>query len=191
MFSPMSNKPLRLFASVMINVIASAIVGIAFAAMFQRLNGMFFYNVFIGTILSGAASFLFFKLATKKAYAENFVRPYAVIISALLCFSFLSTIPLTIDRSYSVWLLKYAAEAEFQKKTINKEVLIRESTDFFRPSNGQLDRRIDEQIRIGNFKIGKDDVIKLSNKGLLSAKLNNLIGIIFGLEPKYSRLKMR
>lgn len=189
MFLPMSNKSFRLFTSVVINVTASTIVGLGFAAIFQRFNGIFFYNVFIGSLLSGLTSFIIFKLSTQKKHTENIILPYAVIISALLCFSFLSTIPLTIDRSYSVWLLKYAAVAEHEKTNINKQVLIQESNNFFSARNGQLDRRIDEQIRIGNLQIEANGIIKLSGKGLLIAKLNNFIGIVFGLEAKYSRLK--
>lgn len=186
---PMSNKSFRLFTSVMLNVTVSTIVGMGFAAIFQRFNGIFFYNVFIGTLLSGLTSLFIFKLSLQKKCTENIIRPYAAIISALLCFSFLSTIPLTVDRSYSVWLLKYAAVAEQEKIIINKQVLIQESVNFFSVKNGQLDRRIEEQMRIGNLQIEAGGFIKLSDKGLLIAKLNNVIGIIFGLEPKYSSLK--
>jgi hypothetical protein len=189
MFSQKPNKKMRPFASIAFNVFVSAMSGICITAVLQRLNHMFFYNVFIGSIFSGVVSFFLFKITKRKYYIEGIVRPYAIIISVLVSFSFLSTIPLTIDRSYSVWLLKHVAEAEYAGKIIGRETLIGDSTDFFSAENGQLNRRIDEQVRIGNLQMVGVGTIQLSTKGLLFAKINNLIGIIFGLEPRYSRLK--
>ena len=180
---------MRPFASIAFNVFVSAMSGICITAVLQRLNHVFFYNVFIGSIFSGVVSFFLFKITKRKYYIEGIVRPYAIIISVLVSFSFLSTIPLTIDRSYSVWLLKHVAEAEYAGKIIGRETLVGDSTDFFSAENGQLDRRIDEQVRIGNLQMVGVSTIQLSSKGLLFAKINNLIGIIFGLEPRYSRLK--
>jgi hypothetical protein len=100
----------------------------------------------------------------------------------------LTTIPLTIDRSYSVWLLKHVAESNAFGKKIDEVSLINDSVQFFSPSNGQLIRRIDEQKRIGNFRIGDGGRIEITKKGKLIAIFDNLIRIIFGLEPKYSKL---
>ena len=111
-----------------------------------------------------------------------------VAISFLMTFSFLSTIPLTIDRSYSVWLLKNVADAESSNKDLSYMALIEKSETFFSQSNGQLTRRIREQERIGNIKVASSGTIELSQRGRFVVKLNELIGIVFGLDPRYSKL---
>jgi hypothetical protein len=177
------------FTSIVFIIFIAVIAGVSTSAIFQRLNNIFFYNVFLGSIFSGVISFLLFRLTSRKNNVQNVIRPYAVIISTLISFSFLSTIPLTIDRSYSVWLLKNLTEAESLGKTINKEELIKQSIGFFSAENGQLNRRIEEQVKLGNLQIVDKGTIEVSMKGIALAKMHNLIGIIFGLEPKYSRLK--
>lgn len=176
---------------VVLNIFGSAFLGLSIAAVFQRLNGMFFYNVFIGAIFSGLISYGSFKVIFRNQPGKSEIRPYATIISVLVSFSFLSTIPLTVDRSYSVWLLKYAVETQQTGKTIDLHELNVQSTNFFSIANGQLDRRIKEQVKIGNFKLVDKNAIQVSRKGLFLARVNSLIGVLFGLEPKYSRLRTR
>jgi hypothetical protein len=175
-------------SAVLPNIAISLLTGIFFAALCQRFNNMFFYNVFIGTFISGICSILIFRLSKNNLRLEKTFRPFVVIISILLTFIFLTTIPLTIDRSYSVWLLKHVAESNAFGKKIDEVSLINDSVQFFSPSNGQLIRRIDEQKRIGNFRIGDGGRIEITKKGKLIAIFDNLIRIIFGLEPKYSKL---
>ena len=189
MFSPKRNNATWPMASITFNIFLSALLGISLSAVLQRFNHIFFYNVFIGSFFSGAVSFFLVKVTKRKYYIEIRTRPYIIVISVLLSFSFLSTVPLTIDRSYSVWLLKHIAEAQYAGTVIDRETLIGDSTDFFSAENGQLNRRIDEQVKIGNLEILDEDTIKASSKGLLLAEINNLVGIIFALEPKYSKLK--
>jgi hypothetical protein len=181
-------RSIRLIA---LNIIVSAFLGIIVAAISQRINDVFFYNVFVGAFFSGVTSFLIFKLKLRNFVFKNTFRPYAITISVLLSFSFLSTIPLTIDRSYSVWLLKHIAEEKSPEKLIDRETLVRDSANFFSAGNGQLIRRIDEQVMLGNLELEDAGSIKLSSKGLFIARVNHLVGIIFDLEPKYSRLKTR
>jgi hypothetical protein len=107
------------------------------------------------------------------------------IIAGLFTFSFLSTIPLTIDRSYSVWLLKTVSQAEDRGDKLTETDLIEKSVDFFSEENGQLKRRILEQQKIGNIKAGSE--IQLTNKGKLITEINGIVGKIFRLDPKYSQ----
>ena len=88
-----------------------------------------------------------------------------------------------------MWLLKHVAEAEMAGHIVDQTNLSADSVNFFSITNGQLSRRIDEQKQIGNFEETTQGVIKITHRGMILARLNNLIGIIFGLEPKYSRLE--
>jgi hypothetical protein len=87
-----------------------------------------------------------------------------------------------------VWLLKNVADAESLQVTKDRATLINDSVVFFGPSNGQLDRRINEQQRIGNISLSKKGEIELTSRGKLIVKFNSFVGILFGLDPKYSKV---
>jgi hypothetical protein len=186
---PKQNKSVSPHSSSMMIMFVSSILGISSAAISQRFNNVFFFNVFVGTIFSGVISFFLFRLASKRDSTHKIIRPYAMIMSTLISFSFLSTIPLTVDRSYSVWLLKNLTEAESVGRIVNRGDLVKQSSDFFSVENGQLNRRINEQARLGNLLILEKGIVEISPKGLLLARIHNYIGIFFDLEPKYSRLR--
>lgn len=106
-----------------------------------------------------------------------------------MSYTFLFTIPLTVDRSYSVWMLKEVAQADAFGLGKEKKNLLEESSVFFDESNGQLSRRIDEQVRIGNLKIANSGEVEITTKGRLWAIFNKYVGIVFGLEPRYSLIE--
>ena len=184
----MKTEKLKKFGYIASNVIISLITGLCIAAGCQRLNSLFFYNVFLGALFSGLTSLLVFQITKKKNNIELSLRPYIIIICTLLSFSFLSTVPLTIDRSYSVWLLKLVVETENSGVPVDKGKLLADSIEFFNASNGQLTRRIEEQTRIGNLQTNELGQVQTTTKGKIIAKINSIIGIIFGLDAKYSRL---
>lgn len=184
----MKGNHMKVSYRVIFNVVFSFCAGLIIAAVFQRINNLFFYNVFIGSIGSGFFSILLFKSTKKYLFIDKPIRPFLVVISALLSFSFLSTVPLTIDRSYSVWILKHAFESNASNQDLSVKTLTTESLNFFSESNGQLSRRIDEQVRLGNIISRESGEIKITWKGNILAQVNDLMGKIFGLEPKYSRL---
>jgi hypothetical protein len=97
-------------------------------------------------------------------------------------------VPLTIDRSYSVWLLKHASELSANGEPLTTTSLTNDSIEFFGPANGQLDRRINEQLRLGNLLEVEQDKLQISKKGFLIAKMNSFIGRVFDLQPQYSKL---
>ena len=184
----MKGNRMKVFSRIIINVVFSCCAGFAIAAVFQRFNNLFFYNVFIGSIGSGLFSLLLFKSTKKYLLIEKPFRPFLFVISVLLSFSFLSTIPLTIDRSYSVWILKYVSESNASNQNLSAKILTNESLKFFSESNGQLSRRIAEQERLGNIISGESGEIKITWKGRMLAQVNDIVGRIFGLDPKYSKL---
>ncbi len=87
-----------------------------------------------------------------------------------------------------MWLLKHASELSVDNKQIPLTALTEDSIKFFAPENGQLDRRIQEQVRLGNLEKVEPGAVQITKKGKLIAKLNSFIGWIFSLQPKYSRL---
>ena len=173
----MKIKSVSFLTSVFLGLIAS-IVG-------QQINEFFFYNVFLGSIVSIAAMTILLWRFAPSSPTSRHLNTCLAIIAGLLTFSFLSTIPLTIDRSYSVWLLKTVSQAEDKGEKLTETDLTEKSVNFFSEENGQLRRRILEQQKIGNITVGSE--IKLTNKGKLVTELNGIVGKIFRLDPKYSQ----
>lgn len=188
MYFEVKGKHMKIFTRITLNIVLSCCAGFTIAAIFQRINNLFFYNVFIGSFGSGLFSMLLSKFAKKYLFIDKPFRPFLVAISVLLSFSFLSTIPLTIDRSYSVWMLKHISESSTSNQNLSFKTLMSDSVNFFSETNGQLIRRIDEQERLGNIISVESGEIKITWKGRILSLVNDLVGRIFGLEPGYSKL---
>ena len=155
------------------------------AAIAQRINHFFFYNVFIGSISAVLASRILFSVLNKNKRIDSIIQNLSISIAGLITFGILSTLPLTIDRSFSVWMIKNLASQNQEQLTLSRSRLLSEATDFFSPSNGELSRRINEQLRLGNIE---EKNFRLTKKGTLIAHLNDFIGKFFDLDPKYSRI---
>jgi hypothetical protein len=104
----------------------------------------------------------------------------------LLAFSFLTTIPLNIDRSFSVWMIKNLYEGDRTYSISGIETL---TAEFFVPSSGEIKRRLIEQEELGNLTIGNKGEVTLTKKGEILARINSLIGQVFALSSKYSRIR--
>jgi hypothetical protein len=63
--------------------------------------------------------------------------------------------------------------------------LQRDAYVFFAPEKGEIQRRIEEQIRLGNMEVN-DGKIQLTSSGKRLAKINKLIRQFFALSPKYT-----
>jgi hypothetical protein len=176
-------------SKILITVITSTVLGIFIAAVYQRLGDLFFYSVFIGSFAAGFVCYLFIRIIWRKQKSNLIDAIYPVTISSLLTFSFLSTIPLTVDRSFSVWMLRTVAAQELSDNDVSQQVLETKSLQFFSVENGQLQRRIDEQLRIGNLEFTNE--YRLTWKGWLVVRFNQLIGVVFNLEPEYSKISKR
>jgi hypothetical protein len=176
--------------AVIAHIVFSFLLGITSASIFQRFNNIFFYNVFFATFVTIIGASLQLRFSKKRFFVVKPIRSYLVVICGLLTFSFLATVPLTIDRSYSVWLLKHITEVSASNQKIPESVLIEDSVAFFAPENEQLNRRIHEQKRLGNLVAIEPGLIQITPKGKLLAQLNSWIGSLFGLDPKYSKLHL-
>jgi hypothetical protein len=179
---------MKLFYKSTFYIATSFFVGVTIAALLQRVNNIFFYNVFYGTLGSMLISLILLLRVNRIFSIDKNQRGFVLIISGLITFSFLSTVPLTIDRSYSVWLLKHASELSANGEPLSTTSLTNDSIEFFGPANGQLDRRINEQLRLGNLLEVEQDKLQISKKGFLIAKINSFIGWVFDLQPQYSKL---
>lgn len=161
-------------------------LGLVSAKFFNSYISLFFYVCFISALITFIFAFFSFKfggrfpLATIK-YSNEVTFLYSSLVS-LIVFCFLSTVPLNVDRSFSVWMLNQTATSAEDYSTQNLENL---ASDFFAPSGAEIKRRINEQISIGNMK-RRDGKILLTEKGEFTWRLFRLISDFFGLNKKYS-----
>lgn len=107
------------------------------------------------------------------------------VLSALLVFFtmlFLLTFgPLNVDRSFSVWMLRNVAEQE----QIATPSLTKQASDFFNPSSGEIERRVNEQLNLGTITVD-DGTVELTTRGEILVLVNEAMARFFGLNPNYA-----
>lgn len=152
----------------------------------NALDGLYINRVFLSTaasiILVPIALTYFGKITNHRTTLE--VRILVSISSTLSVLTFLILVPLQVDRSFSVWMLNKINEEKQQK--IDVKTLKVSAADFFNPNSGEISRRINEQIKIGNLSLTKQDKVKLSNRGNLFVRFHKEIAKIFNLNRKYA-----
>lgn len=187
---PLHNKSVKkeLFY-ILLCVGTGVVVGLVSAALINREIEFFFYSALIGTVFSGISCLIallvsqFFQKSTFPTIESRLVtQVLAISLSSTISFSFLTLVPLNIDRSFSVWMLNEISKNEhlYSLKQIEEK-----AQNFFTPSNGEIGRRVNEQIRLGNIKV-LDDKLLLSRRGESQTKFHRLIRFIFALNKKYA-----
>ena len=181
-------KTMRQLRQALFPVLISFIAGVFIAAALQRMLNLFLYSLAISSVISFGLAYMIFPRFNGKKRFNSDHRIMMSMIASLLAFSFLATVPLTIDRSFSVWLLKNIYTLEKNQLRVTPELLERDSVAYFSPENGELRRRFLEQAEVGNLQRNRNNEISLTSRGKLIVQINSFIGIFFGLDPKYSRL---
>jgi hypothetical protein len=165
------------------------VVGLVSAALINREIEFFFYSALLGTVLSGIGCLIalllsqFFQKSTFPNIEGRLVtQVLAILLSSTICFSFLTLVPLNIDRSFSVWMLN---EISRNEQISSLKQIEEKAQNFFTPGSGEIRRRVNEQIRLGNIKV-TDEKIGLSKRGESQTKFHRLIRFIFALNEKYT-----
>ena len=179
------NLPLALFFSVLIGFFA----GIISSGLLNRPIKFFFTCVFIGSFISALATFVLFHFIVYKKFRTileknslSYIRVLSLSVSTLMTFSFLSTVPLNVDRSFSVWSLNQLYNYE---KPIDRKALLKEGESFFTVENGEISRRLGEQVRLGNVSEYRGK-LELTRRGEIQAQFHVLVRKFFGLTQKYT-----
>jgi hypothetical protein len=170
---------------------SSFIIGILTNIAFAHFINLFFYTMFLGTLSAG----LFFLVAWFCfGFQKRFDKTHFYLgffLSICITLLFLSTFPLNIDRSFSVWSLKHLYQAEMLGKPLTPQALALDGQAFFSPKNGEIERRISEQLELKNIILTEKKEIKLTTRGKLVVWFDSTIGKIFNLHPEYSSLNSR
>jgi hypothetical protein len=112
---------------------------------------------------------------------------YRDIVIAALLFSFVSTtifmfLPVTLDRSYSVYMLGYMAEHPDESFTTAQmnEIFI----DGYVNKNQAMQRRFDEQVLSKNVAPSGDGY-KITSRGLLLVRIFEIVADIFSVDKRF------
>jgi hypothetical protein len=159
---------------------------IILAAILNRFIHFFFTTLLISTMITFLVCSLYFWSDWRKLEVRSEENKHIrVMITALITistFSFLSFIPINIDRSFSVLTLSTIYNQSGRNINLNT-IQIKVST-FFKPQSKEILRRIEEQVSIGNLKHQGSKVV-LTKKGHLQVILNKIVAYFFDLNFKY------
>lgn len=182
----MENIEISRFRRLRIHFFLFFCLGLLLTSLFNRLFGFFLLSMLLGTFSSTILFLLYNKslISFLPKTAKKQIRGFAVLSLISLQLFFFSLVPLTIDRSFSVWLLTQI-ESEPRGYVTLRE-LSEKSEIFFIGDGEEISRRYNEQLKIGTLQLVDKNKITLTSFGVMQVKLNRLIGNIFDLNPKYT-----
>ena len=163
----------------------STFLGIILSSIVNSVIDFYFYAVWAGSLFSLFCVFILNAYKVKKLQLRSVTQAYQGAIAFLLTFSFLSSVPLTIDRSLSVWMLSNINNTQIANMKITAPILQENSKAFFFGSDLEIQRRVAEQKRLGNVQVDTDGTIELSAKGKFQVLFNKLVGKLFFLNQRY------
>ena len=105
----------------------------------------------------------------------------ALSLSFNVCF--LVLLPVTVDRSVTVYLLSTIDRD--QDAGIDANGLQRAFIDGYVVKMGAIDRRIDEQRTSGNINVAPDGKVRLTGQGRRFMALSRAIARVFGTDPRF------
>lgn len=106
----------------------------------------------------------------------------AAMASLALCATFLIVIPVSLDRSVSVFLLGYMSN---QQRPMTKQELEDILIDKYVKEYGAIDRRTAEQIVSGNIEQDPDGRFVLTSHGQAFISVARRLAGVFGVDMKF------
>ena len=153
-------------------------------ALFSGQTVLFYRGLILLAITTGIFLFLGFVLSLKtpKLKLESIVA--AVLVSASINLSSFVVLPVTFERSVTMYLLSVLKEnqnnicggltkSKLENKLINEYII----------KNKAIDKRVNEQ-RIIDFVKEENQCIGLNSKGLGFLKLSEIVGRLYDLKYK-------
>jgi len=102
----------------------------------------------------------------------------ALSLSFNICF--LVLLPVTVDRSVSVYLL-----STIERRQMTPAELQAAFIDGYVVDMGAIDRRIDEQRKSGNVTVSADGKVRLTKQGERFMAFSRLVARLFGTDPRF------
>lgn len=147
----------------------------------RNLNpeGIIFYQgINLLGFLSGLYFLFYFLIKRNLDYALS--RVPIILTSALLAYAFLMTLPVVLDRSITLHFLSYlSTNSPASIPNIQKDFI-----ENFVVNSKAVEKRVDEQLVIGNIYID-DDQVFISKRGLFMHQIFDLLVKVFKINPTY------
>lgn len=173
----------ELTKQLLLNFVCTAI----FTIVIHRIVATFFYVTLFASAFSAALSWIQAKRIIRRLginikEIDVSLRYLFLAVCVLINFGFNATVPINIDRSFSVWMLNQIANED---TSLTESDLKKNAANFFSENSGEISRRISEQTDLGNLSLEKNR-FSLTRRGTIIWRLNKLIGSLYGLNEKYS-----
>ena len=109
------------------------------------------------------------------------VAAAALSLSFNVCF--LVLLPVTVDRSVTVYLLSTIENR--QESGVDAAALQRAFVDGYVVKMGAVDRRLQEQAKSGNISVGADGNVRLTPQGRRFMQFSRIVARLFGTDPRF------
>lgn len=168
----------------------SLVAGMGFLSLFMHIDifskvHIFYYSTLMNAVLAviGVMGILFLLRFLKFKYIDitlNLIFSSSLLVGMAM-FLFVTIAPLTIDRSYTIFMLSDMAENSGQLFTA-QEIEDRFS-DIYIYQYDSMEKRIDEQLSIGNIE-EVESCYRISQKGENLVDLFRLVERFYPVEDK-------
>lgn len=152
--------------------------------IFASMDVLFYRGILLLFVICIFVAILIFFL--KKYTFKDILTYRDLVLSITLIFSFnmlfFTHLPITADRSVTVFLLGYMNNNA--TKTITEDEMNSFFIEKYVYSYGAMDRRVHEQITSGNL-VKEENGYRITSKGRLLMKLYAVIADIFDLDKKF------
>jgi len=170
-------------------LVTSFILGLIVVSIVHIFVKVFFFSVILGVLINYLLLTVFLKKRNYFLLPPKIVRLNRICISMLsasLLFSFLMTVPVNVDRSFSIWMLSYIEQVNKEDKNLEILTLKSNASNFFSPQSTEIDRRIKEQSNIRSITVDKDGFVRITFFGSVIIETSRIMQKFFGLNSKYT-----
>ncbi|MES2137856.1 MAG: hypothetical protein V4502_12455 [Pseudomonadota bacterium] len=143
---------------------------------------LFYRGVILG-LVAAAIVFVAFALLFRGRDPSLVIASAAVSFSLNVCF--LVLLPVTVDRSVTVYLLSTIDRQD--DRGINPAALEQAFIKGYVVDMHAIGRRIDEQRRSGNISVGSDGKVRLTDQGRRFMRFSRMVARLFGTDPRFVR----
>lgn len=151
--------------------------------LFENINVFFYRGIALLTVTC-ALMIIFLIFYTRSSWGNIFTyRDIAFSIVLIFCLNlvFFTHLPVTADRSISVFLLGLVNK--YQDKGLTKQAIIKIFTEKYLYRYEAIDKRLNEQLVSRDIE-QEDGVYKITNQGKLLIRLYSIVADLFGIDKK-------
>ncbi|MCR4624909.1 MAG: hypothetical protein K5795_02920 [Lachnospiraceae bacterium] len=189
-FKPVKNSAVREILLTLLTYAVLYVVSFFLLVLLIRLpifSGMhvLMYRGIVLIVISGIIASVLMVLF-KKLKGITWLSAKDVVLVFILCCSinmvFFTLIPVTVERSVSVFMLSYMDT--FDERTYTEDEISEIFVDKYVTEYGAFEKRFDEQLTTGTIEKNADGSYSITSKGRLIVKLFRLISDVFETDKR-------